>query len=212
MNIISKFSSSTPAVNQQRAPEPPSPALSPTPKNHGNAPISWNVTGLTVPGTMDTSVMGLSESQLRRQALECLISVLRSLVAWGTAMNRAHDEGGASLAARSEAEEVKKNNSDHNLDRLTVSGGSVETLRQTAPSPDINDDPSRFESARQKKTTLLEGIKKFNQKPKHVCTNFREETISIFISIRVSNSSSRLVSSKVALLKISPFFCTIRMV
>jgi hypothetical protein len=127
-------------------------------------------------------------------------------------MNRAHDEGGASLAARSEAEEVKKNNSDHNLDRLTVSGGSVETLRQTAPSPDINDDPSRFESARQKKTTLLEGIKKFNQKPKHVCTNFREETISIFISIRVSNSSSRLVSSKVALLKISPFFCTIRMV
>lgn len=170
MNIISKFSSATPTINQQRSLEPPSPALSPTPKNHSNAPISWNITGLTVPGTMDTSVMGLSESQVRRQALECLVSVLRSLVAWGTAMNKARDESGISSASRLEAEEGKKEILDSNLDRLSVSGGSVETFRQTTPTPDINDDPSRFESARQKKTSLLEGIKKFNQKPKRVCT------------------------------------------
>jgi hypothetical protein len=35
-------------------------------------------------------------------------------------------------------------------------------------TPDITDDPSRFESAKQKKTTLMEGIKRFNQKPKKV--------------------------------------------
>ena len=35
-------------------------------------------------------------------------------------------------------------------------------------TPDIADDPSRFESAKQKKTTLMEGIKRFNQKPKKV--------------------------------------------
>jgi len=37
-------------------------------------------------------------------------------------------------------------------------------------TPDIVDDPSRFESAKQKKTTLMEGIKRFNQKPKKVCS------------------------------------------
>lgn len=30
------------------------------------------------------------------------------------------------------------------------------------------DDPSRFENAKQRKTTLLQGIKKFNFKPKRV--------------------------------------------
>jgi hypothetical protein len=36
-------------------------------------------------------------------------------------------------------------------------------------TPDIaTDDPSRFESAKQKKTTLMEGIKRFNEKPKKV--------------------------------------------
>lgn len=30
------------------------------------------------------------------------------------------------------------------------------------------DEPSRFENAKQRKTTLLEGIKKFNFKPKRV--------------------------------------------
>ena len=41
------------------------------------------------------------------------------------------------------------------------------------PTPDIADDPSRFESAKQKKTTLMEGIKRFNQKPKKVSVNQR---------------------------------------
>jgi brefeldin A-inhibited guanine nucleotide-exchange protein len=35
-------------------------------------------------------------------------------------------------------------------------------------TPEIVDDPGRFESARQKKLTLLEGIRKFNFKPKRV--------------------------------------------
>src|SRR4051812_763201 len=92
MNIISKFGTAAPSLNQQKVPEPPSPALSPTPKNHGNAPITWNVTGLTVPGTMDTSIMGLSENQLRRQGLECLAAVLRSLVTWGTGSNKGPED------------------------------------------------------------------------------------------------------------------------
>jgi brefeldin A-inhibited guanine nucleotide-exchange protein len=54
---------------------------------------------------------------------------------------------------------------DSSLDKLSA-GPSVEALRQ--PTPDLVDDPSKFESAKQKKTTLLEGIKKFNFKPKRV--------------------------------------------
>jgi len=169
MNIISKFGTLTSSGPQQRAPEPPSPALSPTPKNQHNNQVSWNVSGLSVPGTMDTSSMGLSEAQLRRQGLECLVAVLRSLVAWGTSTGRGVDEGAPLLSARSHTEDKSRDSiaPETNLERLSVSGaGSVETFRQT--TPDINDDPTKFESAKQKKTTLLEGIKKFNFKPKRV--------------------------------------------
>ncbi|KAF8918488.1 hypothetical protein CPB85DRAFT_1430659 [Mucidula mucida] len=47
---------------------------------------------------------------------------------------------------------------------LSSVGGSVEPSTDT--NTDITDDPGRFESAKQRKTTLLEGIKKFNFKPK----------------------------------------------
>lgn len=169
MNIVAKFSSATLSATQPKASEPPSPALSPTPKNQSTAHVAWHVTGLTVPGSMDTSHMGLSESQLRRQALECLVSVLRSLVVWGTAMNKGSEDGGLP-PSRSQTEELKRDpaTSENNLDHLSTAG-SVEAFRLSSATPDLSDDPSRFESARQKKTTLLEGIKKFNSKPKHVC-------------------------------------------
>jgi brefeldin A-inhibited guanine nucleotide-exchange protein len=65
-------------------------------------------------------------------------------------------------------EEVKRDTitPEPHFDKLAVTSGSVETLRQA--TPDIVDDPTKFESAKQKKTTLLEGIKKFNYKPKRV--------------------------------------------
>ncbi|KAF8165376.1 hypothetical protein B0H34DRAFT_793771 [Crassisporium funariophilum] len=165
MNIISKFGSAS-SSNQQRMNEPPSPALSPTPKNQNHASASWSVTTMSVPGTLDTSTIGLSESQLRRQGLECLAAVLRSLVTWGTAASKGPEETASLLSARSQIEESKRDpvTPDANLDKLSVTGGSVEALRQA--TPDIVDDPTKFESAKQKKTTLLEGIKKFNYKPK----------------------------------------------
>jgi brefeldin A-inhibited guanine nucleotide-exchange protein len=169
MNIVAKFTSAAPSANQPRTSEPPSPALSPTPRNQTNAHIAWNVAGLTVPGSMDTSNLGLSENQLRRQGLECLIFVLRSLVSWGIAMNKAPDDGGPT-ASRPQMDDVGRDPapSESNLDRLSTIASSVEALRLNATTPDLSDDPSRFESARQKKTTLLEGIKKFNSKAKHV--------------------------------------------
>lgn len=168
MNIISKIGSMPFAAVPPKANEPPSPALSPTVKNHhGPLPPSLSTSALAVSGTMDTSVMGLSENQLKRQGLECLVAVLRSLVTWGTASGKMSDDAIATTpSTRSHPGEDQRRDSigaDQSSDKLTA-GASVEALRQ--PTPDLMDDPSKFESAKQKKTTLLEGIKKFNSKPK----------------------------------------------
>ncbi|KAJ7180014.1 hypothetical protein C8R43DRAFT_971372 [Mycena crocata] len=167
MNIISKIGSMPFAAAPPKPTEPPSPALSPTVKNHhGPVPPSLSTTSLAISGTMDTSVMGLSDNQLKRQGLECLVAVLRSLVAWGTASGKMSDDPLATPSTRSHTGEEMRRDSmgaDQSADKLSA-GASVEALRQ--PTPDLMDDPSKFESAKQKKTTLLEGIKKFNFKPK----------------------------------------------
>jgi brefeldin A-inhibited guanine nucleotide-exchange protein len=163
---------------------------------------------------MDTSVMGLSENQLKRQGLECLVAVLRSLVVWGTAAGKTTEDALLAPSVRSQAGEDLRHDSvtpDISLDKLFIAGSSAETLRQTTPDP--LDDPSKFESAKQKKTTLLEGFKKFNFKPKrvwHLFIYFSEITIcSLTNNRRASNSSLTLVLFLQALLKISPIFCYI---
>ncbi|KAF5393632.1 hypothetical protein D9757_000052 [Collybiopsis confluens] len=174
MNIISKIGSSSTAVNTKTN-EPPSPAVTPNsskaPGPNTSIPPSFGTTAMSVSGSMDTSTMGLSEARLRRQGLECLVAVLRSLVAWGTASGKHTDDGSSLVGSVSHGtvsqngDEVAGELSDAEpyLDRPSA-GPSSEHLRQ--PTPDLADDPSRFESAKQKKTTLLEGIKKFNFKPK----------------------------------------------
>ncbi|RDB22645.1 Protein transport protein sec71 [Hypsizygus marmoreus] len=164
INIVSKIGTTPSSAAHQRGNEPPSPALSPTSKHQSSgASPSLTSSALSISGVMDTSVMGLSESQLKRQGLECLAAVLRSLVAWGTAAGKAADEPLVTPSKFQVGEEAPVT-PDGSLDKLSAAAASAETLRQ--PTPDIVDDPSKFESAKQKKTTLLEGIKKFNFKPK----------------------------------------------
>lgn len=169
MNVISKISTTQPTATQ-KANEPASPVSSPPSNRNQNAgaPSSLTTSVLSVPGTMDTSTMGLSEGQLKRQGLDCLIAVLRSLVAWGTAPGKAADDTVHSPKPQP-GEEIRREpvTPEASYDRLSAAGTSAETLRQ--PTPDLVDDPSKFESAKQKKTTLLEGVKKFNFKPKRVC-------------------------------------------
>lgn len=112
--------------------------------------------------------MALSEQQLKRQGLECLVAVLRSLVAWGTASSApAGVESSSEPGLRSQTgEDIRQDvvTPDPSQDRIAQS----ESAREQ--TPEIVDDPGKFESAKQKKTTLLEGIKKFNFKPKRVRT------------------------------------------
>jgi brefeldin A-inhibited guanine nucleotide-exchange protein len=171
MNIISKIGTVPSTTAHHKANEPASPGLNPTVKGHANpVPPSLSTSALAVSGTIDTSGMGLTENQLKRQGLECLVAVLRSLVAWGTAIGKTAMDPIVDPTTRSQpGEDIGQDTipADGSQDRLTtLASVSTEAVRQ--PTPDVVDDPSKFESAKQKKTTLLEGIKKFNFKPKRV--------------------------------------------
>ena len=169
MNVITKLGGTT----GQAAPpppknlDPPSPAPTPTTKQqHGNVAPSLTTSALGT-ATIDSSTLGQSEQQLRRQGLETLTTVLRSLVAWGITSGKAQAESGAE-SAKVNGDETRPEGmtpaASQSLDKLPA-GGSMELVRQG--TPDIVDDPSRFESAKQKKTTLTEGIRRFNKKPKN---------------------------------------------
>ncbi|KAG9219328.1 hypothetical protein CCMSSC00406_0001738 [Pleurotus cornucopiae] len=167
MNIISKIASHPASANLKPNDPASSPAVTPTTKSHGpGAHVQLATPSLTVSGSMDTSVLGLSEGQLKRQGLECLVTVLRSLVSWGTA-SKVSDDALTAASLRSQTGEDIKSDSgmgDTASSRLSTAGASVDNFR--LPTPDLSDDPTKFESAKQKKTILLEGIKKFNFKPK----------------------------------------------
>lgn len=169
MNIISKIGTTPSAPNNPKTNEPTSPAATPTSKAQGGpVPSALSTVALSVPGSMDTSVVGLSESQLKRQGLECLVTVLRSLVAWGTAATTVDDTVATPSVVSHVGEDIRRDSGtpDGSLDKLSAAGASMEGLRQ--PTPELVDDPTKFESAKQKKTTLFEGVKKFNFKPKRV--------------------------------------------
>lgn len=169
MNIISKIASHPASANLKPNDPATSPAVTPTTKSHGpGGHVQLATPSLTVSGSMDTSVLGLSEGQLKRQGLECLVTVLRSLVSWGTA-SKVSDDALTAASLRSQTGEDIKSDSgmgDTASSRLSTAGASVDNFR--LPTPDLSDDPTKFESAKQKKTILLEGIKKFNFKPKRV--------------------------------------------
>ncbi|KAK0190769.1 hypothetical protein F5146DRAFT_1137595 [Armillaria mellea] len=169
MNIISKICTTQSTSSHQKGTEPPSPATQPAAKSHSNVlGPSLSTSVASVPGSMDTATLGLSETQLRRQGLECLVTVLRSLVAWGTTSGKVADGENVDVSSRSQPGENIRRDSltpDSSLDKLSAVNSSTEIFRQH--TPDLADDPTKFESAKQKKTTLLEGIKKFNYKPKH---------------------------------------------
>lgn len=150
--------------------DPTSPGLPPASKTNGHAvPPALNTNALSSPGSIDTLNLGASEPQLRRQSLECLVATLKSLVAWGTANtpnveSSSEKEQIRTLPGDDRADTVTP---DYSMDRLSAAPSLSDSSRLPTPEQ-TTDDPTKFESAKQKKTTLLEGIKKFNYKPKRV--------------------------------------------
>ncbi|KAH8982655.1 Sec7-domain-containing protein [Lactarius hatsudake] len=154
VNVITKLSSSsTPAgtASQKNADAVSNVPQQQTKLQNANVAPSLSTTALSHPAAVDPATLGQSEAQLRRQGLDCLASILRSLVAWGTGKSTSSEEPGNNAPVP---------DASASLDRLPL----PDVTR--GGTPDITDDPSRFESAKQKKTTLMEGIRRFNQKPK----------------------------------------------
>ncbi|KIY51634.1 Sec7-domain-containing protein [Fistulina hepatica ATCC 64428] len=182
MDIISKMASTSfTAASGAGKNEPSTPTVSPSTSASGKSPMPITAEPVSVPGI-------ISEKQLRRQALECLVEVLRSLVAWGSAATGVQQVTSGSATQSSvvtSRSSLTGSRSSVAISRSSLVGDVPEATRLPSssssgePSHLANsnghvdyatgypvDDPSRFESAKQKKTTLLEGIKKFNFEPK----------------------------------------------
>jgi hypothetical protein len=120
--------------------------------------------------------LGVTERQLKKQGLECLVAILRSLVTWGTVAAKPAEPAAepTTRARMSEDTRVDTLTPDPSRDRLSLSYPDGTPQPQPSPTPtgEIQDDPTRFENAKLKKTTLTEGIRKFNAKPKKVRARF----------------------------------------
>ena len=129
------------------------------------------------------------EARLKRQSLDCLCSVLRSLVVWSSRAPVASEAAGHFLSGHPgdstgsprASEDIRIGNETITVDSENLmeagshaspsippsslgAGFASESSRGQTPEP--QDDPSRFENAKHRKTILLEGIRKFNFKPK----------------------------------------------
>lgn len=176
MSILSKISSShqssKQASSESQVPSTPSKKDNPLPPSLTTSALSDSAT---------PAAGGSSENRLRRIALESLVDVLRSLVAWGAAAKQnAEAEAGMvsqdpqtqssiSISLQDDSRPESTSGIERLPDRLLSPlprGSSVDFRRST---PDLVDDPTRFESAKQRKTKLMEGIQKFNFKQSKVC-------------------------------------------
>lgn len=137
------------------------------------------------------------EVRLKRQSLECLCAVLRSLVIWsqrgGTAgspdastahvntnggMTTSASNGSINAALEAGQPSSPRVSEDARYGEEIHLDGAGEASRVATPDPSTSattsaksaasaeDDPMRFQDAKQRKTILLEGIRKFNFKPK----------------------------------------------
>jgi brefeldin A-inhibited guanine nucleotide-exchange protein len=174
-NAISKIASAPAGIAHAKANDSSSapPAANNQKSANASVPPSYSTSAMAVSGSVDTSNLGISERQLKRQGLECLVVLLKSLVSWGTSSDKSAADSGTTSARPYSTDDPRQGplTPDPSSDRLSI-GTSSESVRQPTPTIEAIDDPTRFESAKQRKTTLLEGIRKFNQKAKRVGSAF----------------------------------------
>jgi brefeldin A-inhibited guanine nucleotide-exchange protein len=136
--------------------------------------------GPAIPPSLSTNALGndphhyagLSpEIKLRRQSLECLVAALKSLVAWSKSTTRGAED--ASNAPRQSVDGSVELLAGTSPLELAPSPGpqnprhSISGFASGSQTPDAGeDDVSKLENEKQRKTMLLDGIKKFNFKPK----------------------------------------------
>ena len=107
-----------------------------------------------------------SEYNLKMQALQTLVMVLRSLVAWSQ-----HDIA-ATIESTATQEEIVTSLPLEDSPRATTpnpsTGSRSTTHSETTNRAPLIDDPEQFEALKYRKTALQDAIQKFNFKPKRV--------------------------------------------
>lgn len=138
--------------------------------------------GPSIPPSLSTIALGHEpphyaglppEIKLRRQSLECLVAALKSLAAWSSSSSTARNAEDPN-AARASMDLERPNSISASTLEVNAPTPSREGARSTvsnfasgSATPDAGeDDVTKLESAKQRKTMLLDGIKKFNFKPK----------------------------------------------
>ena len=185
MNIISKIGATVTAHLPKGASEPPTPAASSKRSNLSVAsvPPSLTTAALSVNAAQDAAgqtpaAAGAAEARLKRQGLDCLVAVLKSLVQWGTSPGKISTAVPTGDQTPAEIANQHKSRISDDNSTLAASNSNLSTERLSPAIPDQVagsstsslplDDPGHFESAKLRKTSLLEGIKRFNFKPKRV--------------------------------------------
>lgn len=140
---------------------------------------SSNRHGFSLPPSLSTATISSTpvsnmdptfpvEYTLKRQSLECLVNVLRSLVAWS---QKGYVDALQESAGRESVEGRDSLDNNYVSPRLSTVGTPIigtphPELERTISFADVVDDPNQLEKAKQRKTALVEAIKKFNFKPK----------------------------------------------
>ncbi|CDS00364.1 probable SEC7-component of non-clathrin vesicle coat [Sporisorium scitamineum] len=205
MNVVSKISQTH--VSATADGKADKDAASSSASNSGTAMPRTNGSGPAIPPALSTAAAGDAshdssqsssganqsvEARLKRQSLDCLCSVLRSLVVWSSRAPVPSEAAGQFLSGHPgdisgsprasedirigneiitvdsenlmEANHASPSIGPHGSSSNLGAGTATESSRGQTPEP--QDDPSRFENAKHRKTILLEGIRKFNFKPK----------------------------------------------
>jgi brefeldin A-inhibited guanine nucleotide-exchange protein len=155
-----------------------SPTLSPIPSQMSFPPPSPGLTTFSTnvhDSTPNPASLHLvstsSEYNLKIQALQTLVMILRSLVTWS-------QQGIAATidSTATQEEHVDQTPAEESPRALTPNPGAGS--RSTSQSEITNrshliDDPEQFEALKYRKTALQDAIQKFNFKPKKVVTSSR---------------------------------------
>ncbi|TXT13291.1 hypothetical protein VHUM_00658 [Vanrija humicola] len=133
--------------------------------------------GPSIPPSLSTIALGSNEPpqyaglspeiKLRRQSLECLVAALQSLAAWSSSAQPPQRQAtGGDGSARPSEDIERPLSTGSQLDLHAPSPGREVNSGVATPAEGAEDDVAKLETAKQRKTMLLDGIKKFNFKPK----------------------------------------------
>jgi brefeldin A-inhibited guanine nucleotide-exchange protein len=183
--------------------------FAPPPKEEqqGSSKQASGSSGPAIPPSLSTAALAPDsqlyagmppEIKLRRQSLECLVAALKSLAAWSTDSSTRGDEPRASISEDGLGRNMLSataSNADLQAPVWPAEGSRSPALtngKHTPVSEQPSDDVDRFESAKQRKTNLLEGIKQFNFKPKRGIAYLVEHG---FIKSKAPNDIARFLLS-----------------